>query len=168
MSACLPIVVSPGKCRDLSVSAFSFIRRHVNADLHLPIHADAGRKRSCKPLSLRWLEYQTMRRRYQLGGSVVSAASLISPPRSFAVDVRAYMEIYTSISRNQDIYKTFLLMRQFLESPSLIHASLRKTFPHQGRFRTTQRAYGSIEYQHQCGIEFVERCLACCCNHNIV
>lgn len=46
MSACLPIVVSPGKCRDLSVSAFSFIRRHVNADLHLPIHADAGRKRS--------------------------------------------------------------------------------------------------------------------------
>lgn len=122
----------------------------------------------CKPLSLRRLEYQTMRRRYQLGGSVVSAASLISPPRSFAFDVRAYMEIYTSISRNQDIYKIFLLTRQFLEPPSPIRASLRKTFPHRGRSRTTQRAYGNIEYQHQCDIEFVERCLACCCNHNIV
>ncbi len=122
----------------------------------------------CKPLSLRRLEYQTMRRRYQLGGAVVSAASLISPPRSFAFDVRAYMEIYTSISRNQDIYKIFPLMLQFLESPSPIRASLRKTFPHRGHFRTTQRAYGNIEYQHQCGIEFVERCLACCCNHNIV
>lgn len=117
MSACLPIVVSPGKCRDLSVSAFSFIRRHINADLHLPIHADAGRKRSCKPLSLRWLEYQTMRRRYQLGGSVVRAASFASPPRSFAFDVRAY----SNYASSKLVFKSFLQVSLFSIPSSAIN-----------------------------------------------
>lgn len=41
-----PIVASAGKCRDLSVSAFSFIRRHVNAGLHLATLHNNARKRS--------------------------------------------------------------------------------------------------------------------------
>lgn len=85
---------------------------------------------SCKPLSLRWLEYQTMSRRYQLGGSVVSAASLISPPtksvthrwnqispffresKALFLPASISVEIFSSHShfRNNTISKCFLFV----------------------------------------------------------
>lgn len=72
---------------------------------------------SCKPLSLRWLEYQTMRRRYQLGGSVVRSASFSSPPRSFAFDVRAY----SNYASSKLVFKSFLQVSLFSIPSSAIN-----------------------------------------------
>lgn len=91
-----------------------------------------------------------MRRRYQLGGiGGERRLFFASPPRSFVFDVRAYMKIYTFVSRKQVFKKTFIQITLLVEILSPVHGALRRRFLNPAPFRTRQRDGDRPEYPCQ-------------------